>query len=192
MAGPPNANEIKSQLATLLTPIIGTAGTKKTKIIDNLQFAFKEGEDPSNLRSLMDEYVLFEGEGTQFRVNCLMISEAGFGQSPPPRDSTLLLTQSRGKKIITRRFRLTLFYQMGDGSENRASDIMELTRVTLNRNPKLGFAVVDDYNAGPAQFIEGHNGLQVGNFIPEAFGMVLVHVGEGLLEVRVIEPQETI
>lgn len=193
MAGPPNANEIKSQLATLLMPVIGTAGTKKTKIIDSLEFAFKEGEDPTNLRSDLDEYVLFEGEGTQQRVNCLMISEAGFTQSPSYPDDTRMRTRPRGRLIITRGFHLTFFYQMGEGSENEASSIVEVVRVTLNQNPKLGFAEVVDYKAGPAQFIEGHDGLQMPTprFYPEAFGMVLCHVGDGLLTVRVIEPQET-
>lgn len=189
---PPTANEIKSQLATLLTPVIGTAATKKTKIIDTMEFPFGSPKDPTALRSPLDTRVLVEGEGTSDRINCLMITEAGFGQSPPPQDSTLLLTQARGKKIITRRFRLTFFYEVGEESEDEASDIIEASRVALNRNPKLGFAIVVDYKAGPAQFIEGHDGLQMQSFLPESFGVPMSHVGDCLLSVRVIEPQERV
>ena len=197
MAGPPTANEIKSQLATLLTPVIGTAGTKKTKIIDTMQYPFGRGGDPTALRSDLDEVVLLEGEGTKYRVNCLMITEAGFGQSPPPKDSTLMLTQARGKKIITRRFRLTFFYEVGndpdEDSESEASAIIEVTRVHLNRNPKLGFETIVNYEAGPAQFVEGHDGLQMPDFLPEQpqpMGSTMAHVGYCFLNVRVMEPQE--
>lgn len=189
---PPDANAIKAQLKTLLDPVIGTAATKKTKIIASLEFAFKEGDDPTNLRSELDPVTLFEGEGVVDRVNCLMISEAGFTQSPSYPDDTRMRTRPRGRLIITRRFRLTQFYQMGEGSENEASSIIEIARVTLNQNPKLGFAVVTvDQHDGPGAFIDGHDGLQMSDFVPEAFGMTLVHVGDNLLTVRVIEPQET-
>jgi hypothetical protein len=188
---PPNANEIKSQLGVLLTPAIGTAGTKKTKIIDTMQFPFGVGKDPTALRSSLDEVVLVEGEGVKQRINCLMITEAGMGQSPPPTDSTRLLTEARGYKVITRRFRLTFFYEVDDeGSENRASDIVEVARVKLNDNPKLGFAATADYVAGPAMFIDGHDGLQMGDLLPEEFGMAMAHVGYCTLAVRVREPQE--
>lgn len=189
---PPTANEIKSQLAVLLTPVIGTAATKKTKIIDTMDDGFVIGNDPTRLKSDLDEVVLFEGEGIKQRINCLMITEAGFGQSPPPDDDTLLLTQARGKKIITRRFRLTFFYEVGELSENEASSIIEVSRVALNQNPKLGFATIVDYIAGPAMFIEGHDGLQMQSFLPESFGVPKAHVGDCLLSVRVIEPQEKI
>jgi hypothetical protein len=189
---PPTANETKAQLAALLTPTIGTSDTFKTKIIDTMQFPFGVGKDPTALRSELDEVVLFEGEGVKQRINCLMITEAGFGQSPPPKDSTLLLTEARGKKIITRRFRLTFFYEVSDNedSEGEASAIIEASRVHLNRNPKLGFATVVDYKAGPAQFIEGHDGLQLTDFLPEEFGMAMAHVGYCNLSVRMMEPQE--
>lgn len=195
----PTANEIKAQLKTLLTPVIGTAGTKKTKIVDNLHFAPAEGSDPTPIRSELDEYVLVEGEGTEQRINCLIISEAGFGQSPSAKDSTLLLTQARGKKIVTRRFRLTFFYEMGQNnsaSENVASEIIELVRVRLNQMPKLDFPITvtidDEYHAGPGMFIEGHDGLQMPDLVPFPFQMVDAHVGECLLSVRLIEPQEMI
>lgn len=193
---PPTANETKAQLATLLTPVIGTADTFKTKIIDTMQYPFGVGKDPTALRSELDVVTLFEGEGTKDRINCLMITEAGFGQSPPPRDSTLLLTEARGKKIITRRFRLTFFYEVSDDpdddSEGDASAIIEAGRVHLNRNPKLGFATIVNYNAGPAQFVEGHDGLQMSDFLPEEFGMAMAHVGYCNLNVRMFEPQEQI
>lgn len=191
---PPTANEIKSQLGVLLTAAIGTAATFKTKIIDTMQYPFGVGKDPTALRSELDEVVLFEGEGVKQRINCLMITEAGFGQSPPPHDSTLMLTQARGKKTITRRFRLTFFYEVSDqpdeDSESEASAIIEASRKYLNQSPKLGFAVVSDYKAGPAQFIEGHGGLQMTDFLPEEFGMAMAHVGYCNLSVDVIEPQE--
>ena len=192
MSGPPDANEIKSQLGVLLTGAIGTTATKKTKIIDTMQFPFGRGADPTALRSELDEVVLVEGEGTKYRINCLMITEAGFGQSPPPQDSTLLLTQARGKKTIIRRFRLTFFYEVSDapGSENEASDIIEVARKHLNRNPKLGFATVVNYEAGPAEFVLGHDGLQMTDFLPESFGTPMAHVGYCNLSVRVFEPQE--
>lgn len=192
----PTANETKSQLATLLTPVIGTAGTFKTKIIDTMRFPFVPvgGKDPTGLRSELDEVVLFEGEGVKYRINCLMITEAGFTQSPPPHDSTLLLTQARGKKVITRRFRLTFFYEVSDqpdeDSESEASTIIEASRVHLNRNPKLGFASQSGMTAGPAQFVDGHDGLQMGDFLPEAFGTAMAHVGYCNLSVRMFEPQE--
>jgi hypothetical protein len=189
----PTANEIKTQLATLLTSAIGTAGTKKTKIIDTMQFPFGTGNDPTALRSELDSVVLVEDEGVKQRINCLMITEAGMGQSSPQADSTRMLTEGRGRKTITRRFRLTFFYEVDDeGSENRASDIIEASRVKLNDNPKLGFATTVNYVAGPAMFIEGHNGLQIplGHFLPEEYGMATAHTGYGHLDVRVSEPQQ--
>jgi hypothetical protein len=198
----PTANEIKAQLKTLLTPVIGTMGTRKTKIVDNLHFAPAEGSDPTPIRSSLDEYTFFEGEGTQRRINCLIISEAGFGQSPGARDSTLLLTEARGKKIIIRRFRLTFFYEMSlasggeSPSENEISEIIELVRVKLNQTPRLGFAMTittgTEYHDGPGKFIEGHDGLQLPDLVPFPFQQVDAHVGEGLLSVRLIEPQEMI
>jgi hypothetical protein len=188
---PPTANEIKTQLATLLTPVIATSGTKKAKIIDQLAFAFRadSGEDPSNLRSDLDT-VSIEGGGTIQRINCLMISEESFSQTPPPVDAVRSLTQARGRNRITRRFRLTYFYQMGEGSENVASTNVELIRTTINSAPKLGFATVVNMKAGPAEFIEGHDKVQMPSFAPDAFGMVLVHVAEMLLTLRLIEPLE--
>jgi hypothetical protein len=198
MDGPPTANEIKSQLGVLLTPAIGTTATKKTKIIDTMQYPFGRGSDPTALRSELDEVVLFEGEGVKSRINALMITEAGFTQSPPPQDSTLLLTEARGKKTVTRRFRLTFFYEVSDDpeddSEGQASAIIEVARVALNQNPKLGFAIVVNYIAGPAQFVEGHDGLQIplGSFLPEAYGTAMAHTGYAHLDVRVFEPQERV
>lgn len=193
MVGPPDANEIKAQLGILLTSAIGTSATKRTKIIDTMRFPFGRGSDPTALRSELDQVVLFESEGVKQRINALMITEAGFTQSLPPKDSTLLLTEARGKKTITRRFRLTFFYEVSDdpddNSEGGASSIIEAARKHLNRNPKLGFATVVDYKAGPTEFIEGHDGLQMTDFLPEAFGGAMAHVGYCALSVRVFEPQ---
>ena len=118
------------------------------------------------------------------RVNCLMISEASFGQAkvPAKEDSTRLITVPRGKNIISRQFRLTYFYQFGDSSENTFSDNVELIRTTLNANQKLGFEV-----PGAGEWVEGHDELQMPAMDPDNFGTTVVHVGFGLLTVRLIE-----
>lgn len=185
----PTANEIKTQLKTLLTPVIGTAQTKKVKIFDYMALAFKseEGTEVAILRSPMDTATLSGGATIQ-RVNCLMISEQAFSQviEPPKRDSTLLLTQPRGGNTITRQFRLTYFYQFGESSENTFSTNVELIRTTLNDAPKLGFDVADTGPAGQGEYV-AHDGLQMQSMEPDNFGAVVVHVGFGLLTVRVIE-----
>jgi len=184
----PTANQIKTQLKTLLTPVIGTSGTKRTKIFDYLALAFKseEGTEVAILRSPLDDAVI---QGTTRassvkRVNCLMISEESFGQAkiPMKEDFTRLITQPRGRNIISRRFRLTYFYQFGDSSENTFSDNVEVIRDTLNNFPKLGFTV-----PGVGEWVEGHDELQMQAMEPDNFGTVVVHVGFGLLTVRLIE-----
>jgi hypothetical protein len=188
---PPTANEIKSQLKTLLTTPLATG--KKAKIIEYLALAFKpgEGEDPTVLRSSLDPVTLVSGEVVP-RINCLMISEEGFSQAPAQQDATRRTTSPRGRNLITRRFRLTYFYQFGVGSENVFSTNVELVRTTVNDNPKLGFAVLTGTLAGPGSYIEGHDGLQMPIMTPDAFGDVIVHVAEGLLTIRVIEPLGTV
>lgn len=189
MAVAPTANEIKSQLKTLLTPIIGTALTRKVKIFDYMALAFKSetGEEVAILRSPLDTATL-SGGGTINRVNCLMISEESFSQvlEPAKRDSTLLLTQPRGRATITRRFRLTYWYQFGQDSENTFSTNVELIRTTINDAPKLGFLVADAGPAGQGEYV-AHDGLQMQAMEPDNFGNVVVHVGLGLLTVRLIE-----
>lgn len=190
---PPTANQIKSQLKTLLTPVIGTSGTKKVKIIEYLALAFKPGEleDPTILRSPLDDVTLADGSSTK-RVNCLMITEEGFTQRKPKTDSVRTETRARGKNTITRRFRLTYFYQFGLASETTFSDNVELIRTTINANPKLGFTVYGAGGiAGPAQFIndrEEEDELQMPVMIPDAFGDTIVHVADGFLTVRLDEP----
>ena len=186
----PTANEIKAQLKTLLDPVIATTGTKKAKIIDYLALAFKpgEGEDPTVLRSALDPVTLRDGT-TVNRVNCLMISEAGFTQAPPQRDATREETAPRGKNIVTRQFRLTFFYQFGQGSENTFSTIVEVIRTTVNSNPKLGFGTVTAAGlADKGAYIHNHDGIQAPVMIPDAFGDVIVHVADMSLTVRVIDP----
>lgn len=186
---PPTANDIKTQIKTLLTPIIGTSGTRKVKIFDYLALAFKseEGTEVAILRSPMDTATI-TGGGTVQRVNCLMISEESFAQVllPPKRDSTLLITTPRGRAQVDRRFRLTYFYQFGANSENQFSDNVELIRTTINDAPKLGFDVADAGPAGQGEHIS-HEGLQMQSMEPDNFGAVVVHVGFGLLTVRVSE-----
>lgn len=185
MANPPTANEIKTQIKTLLSPVIGTALTKKVKIFDYLALAFEpeEGEDPAILRSSMDDATTAGGTRIK-RVNCLMISEAGFGQSKVPvkEDTTRLITTPRGRNIITRRFFLSYFYQFGDESENVFSTNVELIRTTLNDNQKLGFAV-----PGAGERVEGHDMLQVPAMPVRYFGTTAIHLAEGILAVRLIE-----
>lgn len=185
----PTANEIKTQIKTLLTPVIGTSGTKKVKIFDYLALAFKSesGEEVAILRSPLDDAAI-SGGGTVKRVNCLVISEESFAQElqPARRDSTLLVTQPQGRAVITRRFRLTYFYQFGANSENVFSENIELIRTTINDAPKLGFAVADSGPADKGEFIS-HDGLQMQAMEPDNFGPVVVHVGFGLLTVKLIE-----
>lgn len=185
----PTANEIKTQIKTLLTPVIGTSGTRKVKLFDYMALAFKseEGTEVAILRSPLDTATTAGGTPIQ-RVNCLMISEESFTQTlaPAKRDSTLLITSPRGVTNLTRRFRLTYFYQFGEGSENQFSSNVELIRTTLNDAPKLGFAVADDGPAGQGEWIS-HDGLQMQAMEPEHFGTTVVHVGFGLLTVKLIE-----
>lgn len=189
MALAPTANEIKTQIKTLLTPVIGTSGTKKVKIFDYMALAFKseEGTEVAILRSSLDSATLSGGTTIQ-RVNCLMISEANFSQAKVPvkPDSTLLLTQPRGRNTITRQFRLTYWYQFGQDSENTFSTNVELIRTTINDAPKLGFEVADIGPSGQGEYIT-HDGLQMQSMEPDNFGTVVVHVGFGLLTVRLIE-----
>lgn len=179
----PTANQIKTQIKTLLTPVIGTSSTKKTKIFDYLALAFRppEGEDPTILRSLLD-MIPSHPSG---RVNCLMISEQGFSQARVPRkeDSTRVITHARGKNIISRQFFVTYFYEFGLASENVFSENVELVRSTLNANPKLGFPVL----TGAGEWVEGHDGLQVPLMPADYFGSAALHVAEGTLTVRLIE-----
>lgn len=185
----PTANEIKAQLKTLLTPVIGTSGTRKVKIFDHMALGFKSesGEEVAILRSPLDSATTTGGASVN-RVNCLMISEESFAQElqPARRDSTLLLTQPQGKVELARRFRLTYFYQFGANSENVFSDNVELIRVTINDAPKLGFAVADAGPADKGEFVS-HDGLQMQAMEPDNFGTVVVHVAFGLLTVKLIE-----
>lgn len=185
----PTANEIKTQIKTLLTPVIGTALTKKVKIFDYMALAFKseEGEEVAILRSPLDTATLAGGKTVQ-RVNCLMISEESFSQviTPAKRDSTLLIQRAQGRADITRRFRLTYWYQFGQDSENTFSDNVELIRSTINNSPKLGFQVAQSGPAGEGEFVS-HEGLQMQAMEPDNFGTVVVHVGLGFLTVKLFE-----
>lgn len=189
MATAPTANQIKTQLKTLLSPVIGTSLTKKVKIFDYMALAFKseEGTEVDILRSPLDPTRTTSGTSIN-RVNCLMITEQSFSQliEPVKRDSTLLITQPRGRVTITRQFRLTYFYQFGESSENTFSTNVELIRTTINDAPKLGFDVADTGPAGQGEYIV-HDGLQMQSMEPDNFGKTLVHVGFGLLTVRLIE-----
>jgi len=188
VASPPTANEIKAQLKTLLTTPLATG--KKAKIIDYMALAFKptEGEDPTVLRSTSDPVTLASGELVS-RINCLMITEESFTQAPAQQDATRSITQARGRNLITRRFRLTYFYQFGAASENVFSTNVELIRTVINSNPKLGFSTIGlQGTAGQGEYVHGHDGLQMPAMLPDAFGDTIVHVAEGLLTVRVIEP----
>jgi hypothetical protein len=187
VAAPPTANEIKTQLVTLLTIPLATG--KKAKILDYLPLAYlvAEGEDPTVLQSPLD-VVTLQGGATTKRVNCLMITELGFDQSPPQRDATRHQTQSGGENAITRRFGFAYVYQFGNGSEAVFSTNVELIRTMLNSNPKLGFPVVTGGLAGPGEYIRHHGGLQMPSMLPSHFSGVICHSAEGTLTVTVIEP----
>ncbi len=189
MAAPPTANQIKTQLMALFTPVLGTALTKKVKILDYLPLAYlvTEGEDPTVLKSPIDTTTLTSGEVTQ-RVNCLMITELGFEQAPPQQDATRLIQQPRGQNLITRRFGLAYVYQFGAGSEAVFSTNVELMRTTLNSNPKLGFDTVTSGIAGQGAYIKNHGGLQMPAMLPSHFSGVICHSAEGTLAVQVMEP----
>jgi hypothetical protein len=191
VASPPTANQIKTQLIALFTPVIGTSGTKKAKILDYLPLAYllPEGEDPTVLRSSLDIATLVGGS-TEQRVNCLMITELGFDQSPAQQDATRMITTPRGQNIITRRFGLAYVYQFGNGSEAVFSTNVEVMRTTLNDNPKLGFAVTAAGIAGQGAFIKDHGGLQTPTMLPTPLSGVICHSAEATLAVRVIEPLE--
>lgn len=184
---PPTSNEIKTQLVTLLTAPLATG--KKAKLLDYLPLAYlvAEGEDPTVLRSPLDTTTL-EDKSIVQRINCLMITELGFGQGPPQSDDTRRITSPRGKNVIKRRFGLAYVYQFGAGSEAVFSTNVELVRTTLNSNPKLGFDAVTAYAAGKGAFIENHGGLQMAAMLPAPFSGILCHSAEGTLEVNVIEP----
>jgi hypothetical protein len=192
VANAPTANEIKTQLVALFTPVIGTSGTKKAKILDYLPEAFvvPEYEDITALRSPLDTTTLASG-GTDKRVNCLLITELGFSQAPPQSDDTRAIRQPRGRNLITRRFGLYYLSQFGDVNGSRSEGIfstnVELVRTTLNNNPKLGFAVMIAGERGQGELIDSHNGLQVSSMLPASFAGVICHLMEGSLEVKVIE-----
>jgi len=187
MASPPTANEIKSQLVTLLTTPLATG--KKAKILDYLPLAYliPEGEDPTVLKSALDVATL-AGGSTDTRVNCILISEQGFTQAPPQRDGTRGIEQPRGRNLVARRFYFAYVYQLGSGSENTFSTNLELMRTTINDNPKLGFETVTAGLAGKGSYVLDHGGLQMPSMVPAPFSGIICHSAEGLLEVRVIDP----
>ena len=193
----PTANEIKAQLKTLLTPVIGTSGTFKSMIFDYSPIAFKPGdrEDPTVLRSGLDTATSAGGEQIK-RVNCVIITEEGFTQELPFKDATRMETAPKGKVTVTRRFLVTTIYQFGKvaqndpntvASENVHSAINEVIRTTINDSPKLGFAVIGTGGiAGPGARVN-HDGVQNPNPFFDAFGGVVCHVAVMPLTVKVIE-----
>lgn len=190
MAAAPTANQIKTQLIALLTPIIGTSGTKKAKILDYLPLAFLvgEGEDITVLKSSLDPVTLSDGS-TDKRVNCLMISEQGFSQAPPQRDGSRLVTEPGGKNLITRTFLFAYVYQFGNNSESVFSTNVEAIRTTLNDAPKLGFSVNGTAGtAGQGSYIQSHGALQMPSMLPAPFSGTICHTAEGILTINVIDP----
>lgn len=180
MATAPTANEIKSQLKTLLTPVLTP---KKATIFDYMAMAFKPGEleDPTVLRSSLDPIA----QHPSGRVNCLMLTERGFTQPAEPRDSTRSISAPRPSRVVVRQIGFTYFYQFGQGSETVFSTNVEAIRATVSAAPHLGFPMVTAGLAGQGAFIEGHDELQMPLMIPDAFGDVIVHVADGTLTVWV-------
>lgn len=188
MAAPPTANEIKSQLKTLLTTPIATG--KKAKILEYLPLAYLvvEGEEPTILRSELDPITTAGGERIN-RVNCLMITEQGWTQAPPQQDATRGIEVPRGRNVITRTFLFAYVYQFGEDSEETFSTNLELMRTTINDNPKLGFATVaTGGTAGQGAYVLDHAGLQMPVMLPAPFSGTICHSAEGSLVVRVVEP----
>lgn len=190
MAAPPTANDITAQLKTLFTPIIGTTGTKKSLILDYLPLAFlvADHEDTTALQSPLDVVTL--SNGTRKRINCLLVSASpGFTQAPAQRDATRMQIEAQGRNIVTRRLALVYLYEFGEASEAIFNTNVELIRMTLNDNPKLGFApTATDGTAGKGAYVAGHDGWQVPNALPQPFPGAIVHVADGALTVRVMEP----
>jgi hypothetical protein len=189
MASPPTANDITAQLKTLFTPIIGTTGTKKSLILDYLPLAFlvADHEDTTALQSPLDVVTL--SSGTRRRINCLLISASpGFTQAPAQRDATRMQVEARGRNIITRRLAVVYLYEFGEASEATFNTNVELIRMTINDNPKLGFATVTAGLAGKGAYIAGHDDWQVPSAFPQPFPGTIVHVADGTLSVRVMEP----
>lgn len=189
MAAPPTANEITAQLKTLFTPIIGTTGTKKSLILDYLPLAFlvADHEDTTALQSPLD--VMMLSTGTRKRINCLLISASpGFTQAPAQRDATRMQVEARGRNIVTRRLAIVYLYEFGEASEAIFNTNVELIRMTINDSPKLGFAATTAGLAGQGAYIAGHDGWQVPNAFPQPFPGTIVHVADGALSVRVMEP----
>lgn len=189
MAAPPTANEITAQLKTLFTPIIGTTGTKKSLILDYLPLAFlvSDHEDTTALQSPLDVVTL--STGTRKRINCLLISASpGFTQAPAQRDATRMQVEARGRNIVTRRLAIVYLYEFGEASEAIFNTNVELIRMTINDSPKLGFAATTAGLAGQGAYIAGHDGWQVGSAFPQPFPGTIVHVADGALSVRVMEP----
>lgn len=187
MAAPPTANGIKTQLLSLLNTPLGSM--KKAKLLDYLPLAVlvQDAEDITVLQSPSDTATLSDGSTTK-RINCLMVTELGFSQSPPQSDGTQTITAPRGRNLITRRFGLVYLYQFGSGSEAAFSTNVEVIRTTLNSNPKLSFPAVESGVAGRGAYIDNHGALQMQTMLPASFAGVIAHVAEGTLEVRVLEP----
>lgn len=186
MPGPPTPVEIKTQLKTGLTPIL-----PKTLIIPEWILTADDGGkiDTAVLLSPNDP-VAFQG-GQEFRVNALMLSEAGFGQDDPKplEDRTRSIPGGRGTNTIARHFRLWYFFQDPTGAqgEDQFSANVEAMRVWLNQNPKLGFSATVNGIAGPGAWIDGHDKLQGLLMLPESMGGVITFVFEGRLTVRIRE-----
>lgn len=193
----PTANEIKAQIKTLLTPVIGTSGTYKSVLFDYSPLSFdpQKPQDPTVLQSPIDTATLSSGEQIK-RVNCVIITEDGFDQVLTWKDSTLSETRPKGKVVITRKILLTSIYQFGDvalndpnttESEKIHSAINEVMRQTINNNPRLGFAVLGTGGiAGPGAHVT-HEGLQNPEPFWDSFGGVVCHVSVIPLTVKVIE-----
>lgn len=183
MASAPTCNEIKSQLKTLLTPVIATSLTKKAVIFDYMAMAFKPGEleDPTVLRSSLDPIP----QHPSGRVNCLMLTERGFTQPSQQRETGRTDNAPRPSRVVVRQIGFTYFYQFGQGSETVFSTNVEAIRNTVSNSPHLGFAMVTNGLAGQGAYIEGHDELQMPLMIPDAFGDVIVHVADGTLTVWV-------
>lgn len=184
MALPPNPIEIKNQLKVGLEPVL-----EKTLIIPEWVLTRDDNGkiDVEKFRSELDPLPETYQGREEFRVNGLQLSVAAFAQDGSVDDSTRRNSQSRGRNVITRHFRIWYFYQdpTGETGENQFITNVEMMNDWLNDNPVLGFPKLSGMEAGPGAWIDGHDQLQGLLMLPEYMGDHLTFVFEGRLSVRV-------
>lgn len=203
MPSVPTDYEVRARLKTILESLVIPAPTEldptatettKAVVFDSWVESFDEGENIDALRSALDTYDEVPDPDTpdvtiqRERVNAWMMTEGAFAQSKNPKKDSrgMVVAGAGGKNIITRTYRLFYFYQFGGDGARRVSLVIEAARVAFNNLPKLGFATEI------AEFVDGHDGLQMPFEDEGDFKGVIAYVRGGMLTVRFIEPLETV